>query len=570
MRRAAWTERTFVPVTVATGLALADAPIVVLALPSILNDFHASVIGVAAVIGAYTLALTAALPAAIVLQRALGPDPRRSATRLGGFALLALALTCLGCGLAGDLVLLVTFRALQGAAAAAALVAAFGILRADLPHSRGRRAWAATAVLGVALGPALGGALTELLSWRAIFLVQVPLLTVAGIVCLTAPQATAARPKPVTPAGGSRPAGSALGSLLCLGLLSAALTGVLFLLVLLLVSGWALSPLHAAAVVSVLPVGAVLGTRVRGGNAARALVGCVLVGAGVMCLAFLPLASTAMTLVPQIVAGFGMGLALPALADGLLGQHDVRDAGRQLGVRHLAITLMLVVLAPLSAAQLDSAGDQVRLRGTALILDANLPISAKLELARLATANLNTIAPRAELRSKLGEAEVSIGGSSRGAFEQLRRRADQMLVSAINQAFRPGFLVCGALAFLAAAGLLALTRPRIGAVTRMLCFAAVLLVPAQAALAAAIAPAPVALGNPCHDQHLPHTSGPDQFIQDTSLSLLNRAACHYGSSAAALALALVDKNSARDYQREYGVDPQSAGGLLSIFEHVLP
>ena len=43
---------------------------------------------------------------------------------------------------------------------------------------------------------------------------------------------------------------------------------------------------------------------------------------------------------------------------------------------------------------------------------------------------------------------------------------------------------------------------------------------------------------------------------------LDRAACRYGSSREELALALVDDDARADYEREYGVDPRSIGGLL--------
>ena len=73
------------------------------------------------------------------------------------------------------------------------------------------------------------------------------------------------------------------GPLAALALVSAALTAVLFLLVLLLVAGWNLSPLAAAITVSVLPLAALAAGRIRGGDArSRAATGCALVGAGTL------------------------------------------------------------------------------------------------------------------------------------------------------------------------------------------------------------------------------------------------------------------------------------------------
>jgi len=54
----------------------------------------------------------------------------------------------------------------------------------------------------------------------------------------------------------------------------------------------------------------------------------------------------------------------------------------------------------------------------------------------------------------------------------------------------------------------------------------------------------------------------DGALQDAALRALDRAACRYGSSREELALALVEPAAAREYKREHGVDPRSAGGLL--------
>ena len=61
---------------------------------------------------------------------------------------------------------------------------------------------------------------------------------------------------------------------------------------------------------------------------------------------------------------------------------------------------------------------------------------------------------------------------------------------------------------------------------------------------------------------LPDTGGIDGALQDAALIALDRAACRYGSSREQLALALVDGDARADYEREFGVDPRSIGGLL--------
>src|SRR5918998_6487028 len=153
-------------IAIGVGLALADASVVTLALPPMLDDLDTTVEGVAAVIGVYTVVLAALLPVAAWLRR------RTSDATLGaaGFGVFALAGAL--CSLPEDLAGMLAFRALQAAGAAAALVAGFALLR-------GGRTWAVAAVFGTAAGPALGGALTQAFDWRAIFLAQIPLALAA-------------------------------------------------------------------------------------------------------------------------------------------------------------------------------------------------------------------------------------------------------------------------------------------------------------------------------------------------------------------------------------------------------
>src|SRR5829696_6933819 len=292
-------------IAIGIGLALADASVVTLALPPMLEDLDTTVEGVAAVIGVYTLALAVLLPVAAWLRRRV-PDPLLGAVGFGLFAVCGVL-----CSLPEQLSAMLALRALQAAGAAVALVAGFALLG-------GGRIWVVAAVFGTAVGPALGGALTQAFDWRAIFLAQVVPALAAAAACVAlragrAPAATAAEPAgaaPGTPAprtapgggraatpagpaaaaprtapGGNRaatPAGPAAAALLALAAVSAALTAVLFLLVLLLVSGWSLDPLAAAAAVSVLPLAAVAAARIRGPAAVRASAGCALVGAGVL------------------------------------------------------------------------------------------------------------------------------------------------------------------------------------------------------------------------------------------------------------------------------------------------
>jgi hypothetical protein len=541
------TRRRSAAAAVGAGLALADASVVVLALPPILTEFDASVQAAVAVIGAYTLALAVAVPITMSFHR------RHRDAPLAALGMLGFALAGAGCGVAGAIAPLVALRAAQGAAAAVVLVGAFELLGAGGAGSAGRRAWVAAAVFGAAIGPALGGALTVLLDWRAIFLVQAPVVAAAAVACWEPARAGA-------PAAGRAPV---TATAVCLALLSAALTGVLFLAVLLLIFGWGLSPLAAAAVVSVLPLAALLGTRLPGDHAARAIVGSALVGIGVLCLAFLPLDTVAMTIVPQVVAGLGMGMALPAVAGGLLPERTAADAAHLLAVRHVGITVAIALLAPVAAAQIEHAAAGTRERGAALILDARLPPQDKLRLAQVATAKLDAAAPRTALRDSLVEAEGELGADRRAEYEHLRQRTDETLVIAINDAFAPAFLICGAFGLLAAGGLLLVVRPRLRRAALATCAIAAILVPAQAAFAAALRPDEVTIADPCAPRALPRTGGTDGLLQDGALVLLDAAACRFGSSREKLALALIDPERARAYANRHKIRRGALDGLLS-------
>ena len=367
--------------------------------------------------------------------------------------------------------------------------------------------------------------------------------------------ATANKGRQPTPEPASFDARGSLGPLTALALLSAALVGVLFLLVLLLVTGWSTEPLAAAAAVTVLPIAAVLAARVHGPPRVRAASGALLVAGGVLALAFLPGASLWWTVLPQAMAGAGLGLALPALAGDLLPEDTAEQAANLLAIRHAGITVALILLAPVAAAQLDEAVSETRLKGAALVLDARLPPLEKLSLAGTLLADIDPVDPRGQLEAGLAEADVD--PEDRAAFDDLATRADEMLVAGVQAAFAPAFAICGALALLAAVVLL----PRDGRV--LAAGAAAVALAGGAALARpALAPEPVTLADPCEPRELPGTGGIEGAIQDVALVALDRAACRYGSSREELALALVDADARADYEREYGVDPRSIGGLL--------
>lgn len=538
---------------VAAGLALADASIVTLGLPSILVELDTTVEGVALVLGVYTAVLALSLPAAAWLGRRIG----RARLAAGGVALFGLS--SLACGLVNSMEPLLVLRAVQAVGAAATLVGAFELLDGGRPGP-GRRIWFTASIFGAAIGPALGGALTEAFDWRAIFLAQVPLVAPAFAYALR--EALREDPDAAQPEVDAPASPLALRPAIALALLSAALTAVIFLVVLLLVAGWSIEPLAAALAVSVLPASAVAASRIPGDSETRAVAGCLLVAGGIGCLALLPAASAWWTVAPQVLAGAGMGLALPALAGELLPELGGRDVARVLAIRHAGIALALAVLAPVVSADLDTTVKQAREEGTAALLDAELPPETKIDVAPQLFADINTDDPRGQLERSFAAARDEVDGEEREELDGLEDQLDDIVTGAVRSAFRIAFIVTAAFALAAALVLIwgALAPGawiRRGAVMG----SAILALCASAGYALAYSQSErerVKIEDPCTvDRELPDTGGIGGFLQDLSLEGLDRAACEFGSSREELLLALFDDELRDEFEEEHGEDPRS-------------
>jgi Major Facilitator Superfamily len=525
-------------IAVAAGLALADASIVTLALPDILVDLHTTVDGVAAVIGVYTVVLVVTLIPVERLMRRTGP------AHAGAAGLAIFTVASIGCALSNSLAVLLVMRAIQAVGGSAALMAAFSLLVAKRDA---RQLWLYATVVASAVGPALGGALTQAFDWRAIFVVQAPVGALAAIACLlerdvVIPPRIHHEPFRVVPAA-------------ALAMLSAALSAVLFLLVLMLVAGWSEAPLRAAAAVTVIPAGALVGSRIKGSYERLAAAGCLLVGGGVLALALLPEAKLVWTLVPQALAGVGMGMALPSLAGGLLPERDSADAASLLTLRHLGIAVILAVLAPIASHNLTTATERARERGVALILDARLDPLEKIKLAPALLKGVDTNDPRAGLRKAVAAHRSDVSDSEQGTYDKLGRRADETLTDAVAEAFRPAFIVTGVLALIAAL-LLVLPPPAVafGAAAATLA--------AYAILHATIAPEPVKIQDPCKPRNVPSTGGITGFLQGQALKLLDSTACRLHASREELVLALADEQDRKRFKERHGVDVRSLSGVL--------
>jgi MFS family permease len=423
-------------VAVAVGVVLADSSIVILALPEILVRYDVDVPTVAWVLTAYNLALAlAAVPAAHLSRRA----PRTAFTA----GLLVFSAASLACALAPGFGALVAARVVQALGGAFVVCAALELLPAMRGgEAPGARLWAASGAIGTALGPAVGGALTQLISWEAIFVAQVPValaaLGLAGV-AVAPVRAAAGRPH--------------LAANAALVLVSAALTAALFLIVLLMINGWGLDPVQAALGVSVMPVAAILSGRVAGartGPFARAAAGALGIGGGLAALGLMPGAGIAWTVLPQVLIGVGLGLTVGALTQTALAGRSPQavHGGWTIASRHLGVVLGILLLTPVFVADLDRQQDRAEDAVTALVLDA--PISPATKIA-LAQEGVRVIAGSEGRVPDLSPAFAAVqpGDDDAPAFADLRDALDEQLARAATSSVARSFLAAAAMALLA-------------------------------------------------------------------------------------------------------------------------
>jgi len=164
-------------------MLMLDNTVVNVALPSIQRDLHASLASLEWTVNAYTLTLAVLLVTGGRLGDIFG---RR---RMFLFGVVVFALSSLAIGFAPSDNFLVGFRAVQGIGAAFMMPATLSIItQAFPPEQRGTAigTWAGVSALALAIGPVVGGFLTEYVSWRAIFFINPPIAVIAVAVTLFA------------------------------------------------------------------------------------------------------------------------------------------------------------------------------------------------------------------------------------------------------------------------------------------------------------------------------------------------------------------------------------------------
>ena len=494
------------------------------------------------VVTAFNLAIAlAAVPAARLATR-------RPAGQVCAGGLVLFACASAACALAPSLAFLVGARAVQGIGGAAAVCAALELLP-ELAGGERRavRVWAAAGVAGAALGPAIGGLLTQLISWQSIFVAQVPLALI--------PVDRRRRPRRAARRGGaracrtspptSRSACSRPGSPRCCSCSCCCSSRA---------GAWRRSrpPLPSRRCrprrsPSGRSSGA-LPARARARRPAR----CSGAG-GVAALGLLPGAGWAWTLAPQLLVGAGLALSLGALTEAALAGRSPAaiHGGWTIASRHAGVVLGLVLLTPVFVGDLDKQRERATQKGAELVLDARVDA---LTQGRSGAADRERHPARAGPPARhpplvrRGRTRASASGRSCGKLEgQLNDQLDR----AATSSFERSFLFAAALAGLALIPI-ALTRgrdavrPRCQSLATLACSAALAASvprPISRWAAAPTSPRPCAIRAPSAAWRDP--GGLQAVAEQIALSALDGAACHFGVSRETLTLALATLELAR-------------------------
>jgi EmrB/QacA subfamily drug resistance transporter len=164
-----------------SGVAFLDGTVVNAALPAISRDLHANLGDLQWVLTGYLLTLGSLL----VLGGSLGD--RYGRRRIFVIGLVAFAATSLLCAIAPDTGMLIMARCAQGVAAALLVPNSLAIVSASFDvDDRGRAigAWSGLGGIATAIGPFLGGYLIDSVSWRWVFVINLPISAAAILIAL--------------------------------------------------------------------------------------------------------------------------------------------------------------------------------------------------------------------------------------------------------------------------------------------------------------------------------------------------------------------------------------------------
>jgi EmrB/QacA subfamily drug resistance transporter len=165
----------------ASSMAFIDGTVVNVALPFLQQELQATAIGVQWVVESYSLFLAALL----LVGGSLGDHyGRRRIFVIGVFIFAAASAAC---GLSQTIGQLITARAAQGIGGALLVPGSLAIISASFGKDQRGRAigtWSGFSAITTAIGPVMGGWLVEHISWRAVFVLNLPLAIAVILICL--------------------------------------------------------------------------------------------------------------------------------------------------------------------------------------------------------------------------------------------------------------------------------------------------------------------------------------------------------------------------------------------------
>jgi MFS family permease len=556
---------------VAVALAFADASVVALALPALYGEFKTSIVGVSWVLTTYALAVAVTAVPVALLHRRLRPLALVAAGAIG-FALASVI-----AGAANSLNVLLAARAAQGMAATLLLAGSLPVLSAIVPGpGRARRWWALAGAIGAAVGPALGGVLTELFVWRAIFFVQAPIVALALLVAFEPAVRALRHEGHLLGEPGTRRRDVVVANL-GFALLFAALVAALFLGVLLAIEVWRYSPVQSSVLVSALPLGMLVGRRAHAApSRVVAVGGSALLALGLLGLALLPGAAPVLAAVAFALCGAGFDLVHEVFDEAAVPSDGpaVRASAVSIGARHAGLVLGLALIAPVLSTSLEAGIERATLGATQTMLSTDLKLSDKLPVIWALRSAIEE-APRGQVPNLAGEFDER-GAEGDNAMARARDDLMDTVTDSVTRSFRPAFVIAAVLAALTAlAGLALVGRPRpsnpIAPSTRS---RAAVGVAALLAVAVSLIGVEFANGarttgefvaqNPCTAPPDPFPGdGYDASIQRIALSALNGAACELGTTRERLVLSL-DENSGFD---DVDWDKETMENALKVGAH---